>query len=142
MSLSDINYQSLKLQTFAMKSVAYLLKIMFVDSIRLKVDSSLTPDELSMEGRNITYLFPSTAYAYFLSFLCPHQLNNVRQCRDSLEGLKLVKAESYLIRNLNAEYAYTLLGIALELHGDKESARQAFLQFVELSEGESHYFAA
>ncbi|CAG2215514.1 unnamed protein product [Mytilus edulis] len=33
-------------------------------------------------------------------------------------------------------------GIALELHGDKESARQAFLQSVELSEDESHSFAA
>ncbi|CAG2252694.1 unnamed protein product [Mytilus edulis] len=42
--------------------------------------------------------------------------------------------ERYLIPNWNTEDAYTLLGIALELHGDKESARQAFLQSVELSE--------
>ncbi|VDI70740.1 Hypothetical predicted protein, partial [Mytilus galloprovincialis] len=49
--------------------------------------------------------------------------------------------ESYLIPNLNTEDAYTLLGIALELHGDKESARQAFLQSVELSDGESYNFA-
>ncbi|CAG2250857.1 unnamed protein product [Mytilus edulis] len=50
--------------------------------------------------------------------------------------------ESYLIPNWNKKDAYTLLGIALELHGDKESARQAFLQSVELSEDESHSFAA
>ncbi|VDI56113.1 Hypothetical predicted protein [Mytilus galloprovincialis] len=114
---------------------------MFVDSVRLTVNSSLTPDELSMEGGNITYLFPSTAYAYFFSFLSHHHLNNVRQCQDSLEGLELVIAERYLIPNWNTEDAYTLLGIALELHGDKESARQAFLQSVEISEGESHNFA-
>ncbi|XP_071147330.1 uncharacterized protein [Mytilus edulis] len=142
MILSDIHYQSLKLQTFAKKSVAYLLKIMFVDSIRLITDSTLTPDELSSEGRNRTYLFPAIAYAYFLSFICHYHLNNVRQCQDSLEGLELVIAESYLLPNWNTEDAYTLLGIALELHGDKESARQAFLKSVELSEDESHSFPA
>ncbi|XP_071147878.1 uncharacterized protein [Mytilus edulis] len=98
-TMLDIHYQSLKLQTIDKKSVAYLLKFMFVDSIRLTVNSTLTPDELSIEGRNITHIIPSTAYAYFLSFLCHHHLNNVRQCRDSLEGLELVMAERYLIRN-------------------------------------------
>ncbi|XP_071147884.1 uncharacterized protein [Mytilus edulis] len=112
MTMTDINYQSLKLQIIVKKSVAYLLKFMFVDSMRLTVDSTLTPDELSMEGRNKTYYFPSTAYAYFLSFLCHHHLNNVRQCQDSLEGLELVIAESYLIPNWNTKDAYTLLGIA------------------------------
>ncbi|XP_071147885.1 uncharacterized protein [Mytilus edulis] len=142
MSLPDIHYQSLKLQSFAKKSVAHLLKIMFIEYIGFTVHSTLTPDELSMEGRNITHFFPSTAYAKFLSFLCHHHLNNVRHCRDSLEGLELVIAERYLIPNWNTEDAYTFLGIALELHGDKESARQAFLQSVELSEDESHSLAA
>ncbi|VDH99083.1 Hypothetical predicted protein [Mytilus galloprovincialis] len=139
---NDIHYQSLKLLSFKKTSVAYLLKTLFVDHIQFREDSTLTPDELVMEGWKTLHFFPSTAYAYFLSFLCHHHLNNVRQCQDSLEGLELVIAESYLIPNWNTEDAYTLLGIALELHGDKESARQAFLQSVELSEDESHSFAA
>ncbi|VDH99079.1 Hypothetical predicted protein [Mytilus galloprovincialis] len=71
-------------------------------------------------------------YSRRLNMIC-YAVKNI-MCQDSLEGLELVIAESYLIPNWNTKDAYTLLGIALELHGDKESARQAFLQSVELSE--------
>ncbi|XP_076086500.1 uncharacterized protein LOC143057146 [Mytilus galloprovincialis] len=127
LTLTDIHYQSLKLLPFIKKNVVYLLKIMFIDLIGFNVNSTLIPDELEMEVRGITDLFPAIAYAYFLSFLCHYHINNVRQCQDSLEGLELVIAESYLIPNWNTKDAYILLGIALELHGDKESAQQAFL---------------
>lgn len=44
-------------------------------------------------------LFQSTAYAYFLSFLCHYHLNNVRQCEDTHRGLQLVIEKCYSISN-------------------------------------------
>ncbi|XP_071147877.1 uncharacterized protein [Mytilus edulis] len=143
MTLSDIHYQSLKMLSFNKTSVAYLLKILFVDLIYLKKNSTLTPEELLMEGCNNKYYFPSTAYAYFLSVLCHYHLNDVRQCQDSIRGLKLVIGERYLMADVRSTAeAYTLLGIALQLFGDKESARQAFLQSLEINPDESNNSAA
>ncbi|VDI55573.1 Hypothetical predicted protein [Mytilus galloprovincialis] len=146
LTLSDIHYQSLKLLSFNKKSmVVYLLKILFVDHYtRFNMNSTLTPEELLMEGWNNKYYIPSTAYAYFLSVLCHYHLNNVRHCQDSIQDLKLVIGERYLmsdVRSFTAE-AYTLLGIALQLFGDKESARQAFLQSLEIYPDESYNSAA
>ncbi|VDI25062.1 Hypothetical predicted protein [Mytilus galloprovincialis] len=113
------------------------------DHIRFYVDSTLTPDELLMEGWNKPYYFPSTAYAYFLSVLCHYHLNNVRHCQDSIQGLKLVIGEKYLMSDVRSTAdAYTLLGIVLQLFGDTESARQAFLQSLKIYPDESYNSAA
>ncbi|VDI07688.1 Hypothetical predicted protein [Mytilus galloprovincialis] len=140
LTLSDIHNQSFKLLPFNKKSVAYLLKILFVDFIRFKVNSTLTPDELVIEGWKQQYSIPSTAYAYFLSVLYHYHLNNVKQCQDSIQ---LVIGERYLMPYLKCiAEAYTLLGIALQLFGDKESARQAFLQSLAISPDETYNSAA
>ncbi|CAC5406187.1 unnamed protein product [Mytilus coruscus] len=131
MSISAIHYQLLKLQLIRKKGFVCLLKIMFVDNIQFNIlNSTLIPDELQMNESN---LYPCTAYAYFLNFLCYYHLNNVRKCQDSLECLQLVIDEDYLMTNWNFKAkAYNLLGTALHLLGRKESARQAFLNSVEL----------
>ncbi|VDI56114.1 Hypothetical predicted protein [Mytilus galloprovincialis] len=143
LTLSDIHYQSIKLLSSNKKSVAYLLKILYVDFIRFKVNSTLTPEELLMEGWKKQYLYPSTAYAYFLSVLCHYHLNNIRQCQDSIQDLKIVIGERYLMADVRSTAeAYTLLGIVLQLFGDKESARQAFLQSLEIFQNESYNSAS
>ncbi|XP_063438334.1 uncharacterized protein LOC134719260 [Mytilus trossulus] len=136
-TLSDIHYQLLKLQTFQKMSLVCLMKILVVDDVKFDIISTLVPDELQMNLLNTLETFPSTAYAYFLNFLCYYHLNDVRQCQDSLQGLQLVIEESYLMNPtfLKAE-AYNLLGVALQLCGDEESARQAFLQSVYINEDE------
>ncbi|CAC5383574.1 unnamed protein product [Mytilus coruscus] len=45
MNMSDIHYQSLKLQSIHKEGIVYLLKIMLVDIIQLKVNSTFTTDE-------------------------------------------------------------------------------------------------
>ncbi|XP_071147379.1 uncharacterized protein [Mytilus edulis] len=143
MNLSEINYQSLKLLSFNKTSIAYLLKILFVDHILFNIDSTLTPEELLMEGWKGKYVIPSTAYAYFLTVLCHYHLNNLRQCQDSIQDLKLVIADRYLMSDVKCtSEVYTLLGIALQLVDDKKSARQAFLQSLEISPDESLNSAA
>ncbi|CAC5414075.1 unnamed protein product [Mytilus coruscus] len=118
MTLSDIHYQLLKLQLFKEKSFGCMLKIMLVDNSTFQINSALTPDEIQMNESNRVRCLPSTAYAYFLNFLCHYHLNNVRQCQDSLRCLQLVINKDYL----NAEHsvkaeAYKILGIALHLLG-------------------------
>ncbi|XP_052097558.1 uncharacterized protein LOC127732550 [Mytilus californianus] len=133
MTLSDIHYQLLKLQTFQKHTLVYLLKTLVVDNILFVRSSTLIPDELEMIQLNHMCILSSTAYAYFLNFLCYYHLNDVRQCKDSLQGLQLVIDEGYVMVSavVKAE-AYILLGVALQLVGDKESARHAFLQSVKL----------
>ncbi|CAC5419509.1 unnamed protein product [Mytilus coruscus] len=130
-TLSDVHYQVLKLQTLQKKGFAYLLKIMFVDYIQFEVDSTLLPDELQIESVLVQF-FQSMSYAYFLNFLCHYHLNNVIQCQDSLQGLQLVIDEEYLMADIIKGNDYTLLWVVLQLLGDRESARQAFFQSVEL----------
>ncbi|XP_071147323.1 uncharacterized protein [Mytilus edulis] len=143
LTLSDIHYQSFKQLPFNKKSVVYLLKIIFVDLIQLEVISTLTPEELLMDGWNKLYSVPSTAYAYFLSVLCHYHLNNIRHCQDSIQDLKLVIGEKYLMSDVSCiANAYTLLGVALQLIGDTKSARQAFLQSLEIYPNESNNSAA
>ncbi|XP_071147331.1 uncharacterized protein [Mytilus edulis] len=143
MTLSNNHCHSLKLLSFNKKSVVYLLKIILVDLIELEVNSTLTPEELLMEGWNKNYSVSSTAYAYFLSVLCHYHLNNVRYCQDSIQDLKLVIGERYLMTDgSSTAEAYTLLGVALQLFGDKESARQAFLQSLEIFPDESYNSAS
>ncbi|XP_071147371.1 uncharacterized protein [Mytilus edulis] len=143
MTLSKIHSQSLKLLSFNKTSVAYLLKILFVDLIQLKVNSTLIPEELVMEGWNKRYHIPSTAYAYFLSVLCHYHLNNGSYCQKSIQDLKVVIGKKYLMSDLGYTWeAYTLLGIALQLCGDKESARQAFVQSLAICPDESYNSAA
>ncbi|VDI09538.1 Hypothetical predicted protein [Mytilus galloprovincialis] len=142
MTLSDIHYQLLKLQTFQKKSLVCLLRILLVDDILFDDNSTLIPDELKLNQLNSFCGFPSTAYAYFLNFLCYYHLNDVRQCQDSLHGLQLVIDESYfMVTTYSEANAYHLLGVALQLLGDKESARHAFLQSARLFPDEYFNFA-
>ncbi|VDI64197.1 Hypothetical predicted protein [Mytilus galloprovincialis] len=143
LTLSDVHYQSLTLLSLKKKSISYFLKLIFVDFTRFNMNSTLTPEELVMEGWKGQYHIPSTAYAFFLSVLCHYHLNNVRQCQDSIQDLKLVIAERYLMSGVRfTAEAYTLLGIALQLFGDIESARKAFLQSLDISPDESRNSAA
>lgn len=116
MSMSDIHFQLLKLQSFQRKSYMYLQKIMLVDNIHFFLFSTLKPDEFQMVESTELLFLPSTAYAYFLNFLCHYHLNNVRQFHESLQGLQLVIDESYLIEHrVSKRRAVMFLRIALQL---------------------------
>ncbi|CAC5397848.1 unnamed protein product [Mytilus coruscus] len=74
-----------------------------------------------------------STYAYFLKFLCHYHLNNVRQCQDSLDDLKRVIVNHFFVADHDENaMSYNLFGIALQLSGDTEFARQAFLHSVEI----------
>lgn len=132
MTMSNIHYQLLKLKSIQEKSFAHLMKIIFLNTVDFVTNSALIPDELEMDT-SIKIKYVSTVYGHFLKFLCHFHLNNIRECQDSFQGLKLVIEEHYFItEDIDKSNAYTLLGIALRLVGDMESARQAFRQSIAL----------
>ncbi|VDH91186.1 Hypothetical predicted protein [Mytilus galloprovincialis] len=133
MDMSDIHYQTLKLKLFQNISIVQLWKIMLIDRMKFVHNSWLIPKELQMEVENRGYQIPSIVYGYFLKLLCHYQLNNARQCQDCLHTLQNVISENYFIENSEQYHtAYTILGIVFQLLGDNESARQAFMQSVEI----------
>lgn len=107
-------------------------KLLFVDFNTFSQNSVLIPDELQAEVDGIQFISSSSSYVYFLNSICHYHLKNTEQCHDSLLNLRTVISERYLIANLFEESAYHLFGVALQVFGDTESARQAFLQSVEL----------
>ncbi|CAC5364434.1 unnamed protein product [Mytilus coruscus] len=119
--------------TFVQKQgVVLLFKFVLVDGVSFK-NSTFIPKELLIEGSNCK--IPPVVYAHFLSFLCHYHLNNVRECRNSLQDLQLTIVEDYFIRKdkcLKA-YSYYCLGTVLHLMGDNESAKQAFTETLKLA---------
>ncbi|XP_071126633.1 uncharacterized protein [Mytilus edulis] len=134
MDMSDIHYQTLKLKLFQNISIVQLWKIMLIGSMKFVHNSWLIPNELQMEVENRGYRISSIVYGYFLKFVCHFQLNNARQCQDCLHSLQNVISENYFIENIKLYHSkkYTILGIVFQLLGDNESARQAFMQSVEI----------
>ncbi|XP_063414860.1 cyclic GMP-AMP synthase-like [Mytilus trossulus] len=104
------------------------------DNLTFKINSGLIPNELQMEVKQKLYRISSIVYAYFLKILCHYHLNNVRQCQDCLQTLQVIIDESYFIENekLFHSESYKILGIALQLLGDSESAQQAFMQSAQI----------
>ncbi|CAC5355682.1 unnamed protein product [Mytilus coruscus] len=128
MELSDIHIHH---QLFKLKSIQW--KLIHLDSMIFFENSTLIPDELLIEVNNKSCLIPSSVYAYFLQFLCHYKLKNVRKCQDIIKVLQLVIEGNHLLRGSTLKaVANALLGVAFQIVGDTESARQAFLQSVEL----------
>ncbi|VDI37592.1 Hypothetical predicted protein [Mytilus galloprovincialis] len=126
--MSDINHQWLKLKSVQNMCIVRLWKLLLVDTINFYEYSHLLPDELLLRKEDTHVSFPCSAYAYVLKFLCHYHLNNGRQCQADLDDLRLVIEEHYLMADLRMiASAYYLLGIALQIAGDAESAQRAFL---------------
>ncbi|XP_076071840.1 uncharacterized protein LOC143043408 [Mytilus galloprovincialis] len=134
MDMSGSHFRFFDLQLSKKTSIVQLWKIMFIDSLKFAINSQLIPNELQMEIENGIHYISSIVYAYFLKMLCHYHLNNVIGCQDCLQTFQLVLAEKFLIENNRPLYsgAYNILGIALQLLGDNESARQAFMRSVDI----------
>lgn len=127
--LSNINYELLILNSFRKMNIVQLWKLLRIDSVLFSENSTILPDDLKLKLGSEPCSIPPLVYAHFLRFLCNFYLNNVRKCRDSLEDLKLTTDGEYFIANPEDKaFAYCILGIAFEISGDFESAKQAFIQ--------------
>ncbi|VDI30051.1 Hypothetical predicted protein [Mytilus galloprovincialis] len=136
MYMSDVFYPMIKLKSIRKKCIVNLWKYFLIEYIHFTKNSILIPDEILLEVETGMLLLPSPAYAYFLNFLCHFHLNNVRQCKFSLHSLQMVIEENYFIATVEGKaQAFNVLGVAFQLFGDTESAREAFLHSVDLKPG-------
>lgn len=104
---------------------------MLVDDMTFYENSELIPDELQVEKefRNPSYHIPSIFYGYFLNFLCYYRLNYVGKFLDCIRDLQLaIPRIDFTKYPGKTAQAYNFLGICLQMSGDIESARQAFMQ--------------
>ncbi|CAC5381114.1 unnamed protein product [Mytilus coruscus] len=109
-----------------------LLKIDRCGAVRFKTKSTLIPQELQMEVEDISYSFPATTYTHFLCFLCHYHLDNPIKCRDSLRDLQKTITKSDRIETPTSKaLSFICLGIAFQLLGNTDSAREAFHQACE-----------
>ncbi|CAC5381113.1 unnamed protein product [Mytilus coruscus] len=110
-----------------------LLKVVRSEAVIFQLKSTLIPPELQMEVENTQLVLHSTTFTQFLSFLCHYRLNNFSKHRESLRELQNTIEKPDRIRELTSKaLSYICLGIAFQLHGDKDSADIAFLQAYEL----------
>ncbi|CAC5394977.1 unnamed protein product [Mytilus coruscus] len=111
------------------KRLLPLLKIERCDFVRFQSKSTLIPQELQMEVEDMSHHFPATVYIHLLRFLCHYHLNNHLERHDSLRDLqKTIKKSDRIETPMAKAISYICLGIALQLDGDKDSARNAFQQ--------------
>lgn len=135
MKMSNIHQQYLELKSIQEKSFVQLMKILLIDDIIFQSNSELIPDELQveLEIEKVYHHFTSLAYVYFLNFLCHYHLNNVRQCQNCLQTLQSAIADNHFIKgSMTIFKAYNVLGITLQMLGDLDSSRQAFIKSVEM----------
>ncbi|VDI30046.1 Hypothetical predicted protein [Mytilus galloprovincialis] len=133
MVMLETHQQLFKYESLQQKSIVHLWKLLLVDFTCFEQHSVLIPDELQIEVAGRPFFSSSSVYVYFLSFLCHYHLNNIRQCHDSLSNLRTVISENHLIADPEMiASAYDLLGVAFQVLGYTESARQAFSQSIDL----------
>ncbi|CAC5387580.1 unnamed protein product [Mytilus coruscus] len=133
MKLSQIHYELFELKLFRKMNIVQIWKFLLLDNVHFWESSTLMPDELQIKGKTAEYIRAPVVYAYFLRFLCHYHLNNTIPRCDSLRCLKLSIENNYFISNyIDKALSYNLLGLALQLTGDIESAKQAFMQSIRL----------
>ncbi|CAG2185799.1 unnamed protein product [Mytilus edulis] len=73
------------------------------------------------------------AYLHLLTFLCHKQMNNTRNYQESLGDLRLTIEEDYFMSDFYLKAAaFDCLGVAFQIIGDTEAAREAFVKSTEI----------
>ncbi|XP_071126576.1 uncharacterized protein [Mytilus edulis] len=134
----------LNLDFFKKMKTVRLLKFMLLERVFFH-NSVFIPRELELtmtEGKSVK-LIPPVVFAHFLRFLSHFRLKNSRQCQGSFRDLQLTVKEDYFIaHDIQLVISYVVLGIAYQLIGEKEYARQAFIKSIEFHPDEVSNSAA
>ncbi|XP_052077129.1 uncharacterized protein LOC127715146 [Mytilus californianus] len=134
LNLSDIHYDLFDLHFFRGMDLVQLWKCLLLDFVYFSKTSTLIPEELIQIGEEC--IIPPVVYAHFLQFLCHFHLKNCSQYRDSFRNIQLaiymVKKNYVSVPCMVEGECYNIVGICFLLSGDKESARQAYIQSKEL----------
>ncbi|CAC5400860.1 unnamed protein product [Mytilus coruscus] len=130
---SDVHRGLFRFEKFRKLGMIRILRILFISVVCFTPESCLIPGEIKLDVDTIPYLLPSVEYIHFLTFLCHYHLYNIRNYQESLGELRLTIEENYFhsVRWANAN-AYDCLGVAFQIIGDLESAREVFVRSIDL----------
>ncbi|CAC5361636.1 unnamed protein product [Mytilus coruscus] len=132
---SDPTVKFMNIRAIRKKGVINSMKLLSLQPIPFIYYCTLIPSELHMEVNNRPYTIPLVVFAHFVRVLCHYHRNNMRQCRESVTDLQLTIAEEYCIpgyQPLPLAVSYNCLGVALQLIGETDYAKQAFVASTKL----------
>ncbi|VDI82457.1 Hypothetical predicted protein [Mytilus galloprovincialis] len=90
------------------------------------INSSLIPEELQLEVKDQVLFIPPTVMSHCLRFLCFHHLGDILNRQQSLRDLYLTVKGSYLVPICELSISITIVGVCLEISGDKDKAYQCY----------------
>lgn len=128
-NLSKNHHKLLNLNILRNMPISQLFKCLRLERVIFRKTSMLIPDEIQLGGPTS---IPPVVFGHFLCFLCYYHLSDTKQCQNSLRYLKWTIEQTYFIAHVEKADSYNILGLALQLNGDLNSARQAFIQSIEL----------
>lgn len=80
-----------------------------------------------MDVETSDHLIPPVQYGHFLRFLCHYNLQNDRQCLESIHDTqKTILEECFISLRIEVAVCFKMLGISFQMVGDMNSARDAY----------------
>lgn len=132
-NVSDLHRELFRFQTLRKLGMIGMRRIIFICDTLFTSESGLIPGEMKMDAYKVPHFLSSVVYLHFLTFLCHYHLHNVKKCQETLCDLRLTIEEEYFIfEKRNSAEAYTCLGVAFQVIGDRESAKEAFVRSIKI----------
>ncbi|VDI17799.1 Hypothetical predicted protein [Mytilus galloprovincialis] len=102
------------------------MKIAIEGSVAYLQHSSLIPAELQLEVKDSPIRISPIVMSHCLRFLCYHHLNKVRNKQQALRDLNATVNEECAKGSTRSSESLTILGVCVELSGDKNLAYECF----------------
>ncbi|VDI37455.1 Hypothetical predicted protein [Mytilus galloprovincialis] len=136
-NITDVHRNLLRNKIFRKLKIIRTLRFLLLlpKSTDFEEKNNSIPDELNMYDNdfNPCSIIPPVTYLHFLTFLCHYRLYNIRNYQESLGDLRLTIEEDYFISDIAMKAAaYDCLGVAFQIIGDTEAAKEAFVKSTEI----------
>ncbi|VDI66293.1 Hypothetical predicted protein [Mytilus galloprovincialis] len=132
-NVSEVHRELFCSRTLRKLGIIRMLRLISISFVVFHPESSLIPGEIKLDVLNVPYVLPPVVYLHFLTFLCHYHLHNVRNLQKSLGDLCITIKTNYFISDFSTKAAaYDCLGVAFQIIGDLESAREIFVRSINL----------
>ncbi|CAG2223685.1 unnamed protein product [Mytilus edulis] len=128
LTTSEITYiQKHQLNLMKKEKLYTVLKVLTIHRFELSSRSAIVPHELQLDFTiNPNLPFHPLSFAYFLCFLCSYHLHDFKSCRIYLQQLEPSYKSFSLHANCPALSTPIMCGIANQLLGESNRAKQYF----------------
>ncbi|XP_063410350.1 uncharacterized protein LOC134693451 [Mytilus trossulus] len=134
-NISNEHRELFRYNTFRKLGIIRTLRILFLRPIDFFDKPNSILDELKINDKDFNQrtVIPPVTYIHLLTFLCHYCLNNIRNYQESLGDIRLTIEEDYFMSDNGLRAAaFDCLGVAFQIIGDTEAAREAFVKSTEI----------